>query len=423
MLQEPVTSILTLALPLADTLDLVSPLVMNHHRKVAFIAYRLGAELGLPLERKQALLLSGLFHDIGALSQKERLDSLSFEIKSPHQHAETGYQLLRDFPPFTAAAAIIRFHHVHWDDGSGQWHAGYSVPPESHIIHLADRIAVLLPGQPAVLDKAPEICREIRRLAGTWFHPDAVAAFENLAGKEYFWLDAASPSPTEQVRFIAAMEPVELGSAGIQDLTRLFSRVIDFRSAFTATHSSGVAACAEALAGLAGFSKREILLMRSAGHLHDLGKMAVPTNILEKNGKLTPAEYNIMRTHTYFGFRALQKIPLLETVNLWGSLHHERLDGSGYPFHLPGDDIPLGSRIMAVADVFTALAEDRPYRQGFPHAEALGFLAGMVKDGLLDGNIVDLLEANLTDVGEAVRAAAGEALGSYRRVVEQSRTG
>ncbi|MDR3562126.1 MAG: HD domain-containing protein [Negativicutes bacterium] len=412
----PTTSILKLAIPLSETLDLVSPLVMNHHRKVAYIAYLLGTELNLPLAQKRELLLSGIFHDVGALSRKDRIDSLLFDMNNPHQHAEIGYQLLREFGPFATAAKIIRFHHVRWDGGKGQYYAGCKVQLESHIIHLADRIAVLLPDPSVVLNKAKKIHQEILRLSGTWFHPDCVEAFGNLVDKEYFWLDAALP--TDPLCFIGDIDPVEPDSAVVRDLTRLFSRVIDFRSPFTATHSSGVAACAEVLARLIGFSKQDVRLMKSAGYLHDLGKLAIPTDILDKKARLTTSEYNTMRAHSYFGYRTLQKIPALQTINLWGSLHHERLDGSGYPFHLEGNDIPFGSRVIAVSDILTALLEDRPYRKGFSPDKALKMIAGMGRKGLLDGDLVNVLKLNFVEIKEILLNVSAETLGDYRRVFE-----
>lgn len=422
MFKQPVTSVLSLALPLSDTLDLVSPKLVNHHRRVALIAYLIGAELQLPLKQRRNLLLAGVFHDIGALSMHEKLDFLAFEIANPHTHAEIGYQLLRNFYPFSSVAGIVRHHHVPWNYGEGKRLRDAPVSQESHIIHLADRIAVMIPDQMSVLGRAEEIMQAIRRKSGELFVPELVDCVGELAKREHFWLDAASAKPTEPLHDIINLDLVELGPDGLQSLTELFSQVIDFRSPFTAAHSAGVAACAEMLAKLAGFSGKEQQLIRMAGHLHDLGKLAVPEEILEKKGPLNTSEWNYIRTHTFFGFRALQKIPLMETINIWGSLHHERLDGSGYPFHLRGDEIPLGSRIMAVADVFTALTEDRPYRQGMQLGEALAVLDGMAGDGAIDGNIVGILTANIGEVVDFRRGLVKQAYANYRRLFNQKTT-
>jgi len=118
--------------------------------------------------------------------------------------------------------------------------------------------------------------------------------------------------------------------------------------------------------------------MEVAGNLHDLGKMVIPNSILNKPDKLNKEETAIMRQHTYFTYTVLNSIGGISQIAEWAAFHHERLDGSGYPFHLGADKLGIGSRIMAVADVFTAISEDRPYRKGMSQQELGGFpvLAG-----------------------------------------------
>lgn len=414
MFKQPMASMLSIAATLSSTLNLVIPKMANHNRQVAFIAYMIGAELQLPLPVRKELFLAGILHDIGAFSQQEKLENMAFELADPHRHSEIGYRLLSGFTPFAAIADSVRFHHVHWANGAGANFNGQPVGQASHILHLADRVAVMLPEQTRVLGQAAMIRNAITARSGEWFQPELVEAFEELAGREHFWLDATAAMPTESLVDIVEGDTVEFDIAVLQGLSRIFSQLIDFRSPFTATHSSGVAATAEALAGLAGFSERELLMMRIAGYLHDLGKVTVPTEILEKPGRLSEAEWNVMRAHSYHGFRTLQKIPILQTINVWGSLHHEKLDGSGYPFHLTGADLPLGSRIMAVADVFAALAEDRPYRKGMLPQQALRVVTDMAKNGAIDAQIVGLLRDQLDLVDARRLAAVDQASISYR---------
>ncbi|MFA6612534.1 MAG: HD domain-containing phosphohydrolase, partial [Dehalococcoidales bacterium] len=153
-----------------------------------------------------------------------------------------------------------------------------------------------------------------------------------------------------------------------------------------------------------------------AGLLHDLGKLAVPTEILEKEGKLTADDFAIMRSHTYHTYRALEPIKPLKTVNEWASFHHERLDGNGYPFHITGPQLSLGSRIMAVADVSTALLEDRPYRAGMAQDEATRILERMSKDAI-DGDIVNILKANFEEVNSQRIIAQTESGKEYRKYI------
>jgi HD-GYP domain-containing protein (c-di-GMP phosphodiesterase class II) len=128
--------------------------------------------------------------------------------------------------------------------------------------------------------------------------------------------------------------------------------------------------------------------MLIAGYLHDIGKLAIDNAILEKRGKLVASEFNAIRAHTFFTYRLLSSIRGFETINRWASFHHEKLNGTGYPFHLTEESIPVGSRIMAVADVFTAITEPRPYRKGMGRDQAVSTLRSMVNIGALCGRAV-----------------------------------
>ncbi|MGI6706708.1 MAG: HD-GYP domain-containing protein [Clostridia bacterium] len=410
-----------LILCLSNTMDLMDPAIVNHHKQVAYIAYHIGEALGLAPELRRELLMAGALHDIGAFSLKEKLKALSFELENPHKHAEAGYSLLRIFKPLESAAVPIRFHHTPWAEGKGNEFRGKSVPIASHILHLSDRIAVLIDKRRPILSQVDAIRSKIREKSGSMFMPLLVKTFEAISIKEVFWLDLVSQNLFELLSRITDIQSFTLGIDGLVSFGKIISKMIDFRNPFTATHSTSVAMIAEALAALSGFSQKECKLMRAAGYLHDLGKLAVPVEYLEKPDKLSSNEYNIMKAHTYYTFQTLQSIEGLETVNAWASFHHERLDGSGYPFHLKAEDIPLGSRIMAVADVFTALTEDRPYRKSLSDREAVRILNDMAEKHALDRIVVHTLERNLTKI-HAFRAQAQESAATeYHSLTESDK--
>ncbi len=416
MIKEPRVQLFDLIECLSKAMDLVCPSLVNHHERVAYIAFSIGAEIGLPPERLRELVLAGSLHDSGALSLRERLDALRFDLEGPFEHAELGYLLLRSFEPLGAVARLVRHHHVPWDArGEVSDAVGEEIPLGSHILHLSDRVAVLIQDGEEPLGQVKGICEKINERSGTLFSPELLEVFRSLAVKEYFWLDAASDSPGGVLRSMVGLESTELGLRGLLGLSNLFRQIIDFRSRFTATHSVGVAVGAEALAREAGFSDRECLMMRVAGHLHDLGKLAVPVEVLEKPGRLTESEIGIIRSHTFHTYRILEPIRDLETINAWGAFHHERIDGTGYPFHHRGEDLSLGSRIMAVADVFTAVTEDRPYRAGMSKGETLRVLQRMAARRGLDPVVVGMLERRYDEIN-AVRIAAQRAAGDeYQR--------
>lgn len=406
---------------LSEAVDLVCPALVNHHERVAYIALSIGAGLNLPEKEKNELLLAGALHDIGAISLREKLDILQFETSGTRLHSELGYILLKSFAPLSGIADLVRFHHVSWSRGFGAEYKGNEVPVGSQILHLADRVAVLVKGQQEVLGQSDGICKKIREQSDRMFKPHLVEAFMELASREYFWFDLASPSINTILRRKATMETVITDMEGVFELAGLFRQVIDFRSRFTSTHSSGVSAAAYTLARLAKRSEQECMVVRAAGYLHDLGKLAVPKEILEKPAQLDGPERNIVKNHTYYTYRILETIPGLLEISSCAAFHHERLDGSGYPFHLTEKDISTAARIMAVADVFTAITEDRPYREGVSQDSALKILQDMARNAALDPDIVSLLGFYFEEVNAARISAQMAASREYEDIRHQLR--
>lgn len=410
MIQKTI-SILDIVESLSTAMDLISPSMMNHQRRVGYIAQKIAEEIGLPPIEQNNLLIAGFLHDCGALSLEEKFAAMRFEnglqTSALNIHAEAGYRLLKKFQPFLKAASAIRYHHRPWADGAGQESDKEPVPIASHILHLADRIDILIDQQQHILQQAKEIAKKIEKTSGVLLAPHLIEAFKSLAVKESFWLDIKSLTFTATWSGNSGFGHIRIDYDTLQELTAIFSQVIDFRSRFTATHSIGVSVCSVAMAHTLGMSENECIMMRIAGHFHDLGKLAVPKEILEKPSGLNEAEMNIVKAHAYYTKNILSKFRDLSAFTNWAAEHHERLDGQGYPFHFKNDALSLGSRIMAVADVFTAITEDRPYRKGMESPQAITILHNMAASQALDGDIVASLVANFDEInGVRVQAQA-----------------
>lgn len=417
MIREPKILLYELIMSLSQAVDLVSTSVADHHMKVAYIAFSLGVEMGLNAAEQDELILAGALHDIGALSLSERLEFLDFEVKNPHKHAELGYLLLNSFEPLRSVAEIIRYHHVPWSHGKGTVFNGNKVPFYSHIIHLADRVAVLINPKEEPITQAQGIIEKITAKKEKLFKTELVEIFTKLAVREYFWLEAASPSRSSMMFRGVLRASIVLDTDGLLSFAELFSKIIDFRSRHTATHSTGVAAVAEKIASIMGFSERETRDIKIAGYLHDLGKLSIPKEILDKEETLTDGEFNIIKRHAFFTFNLIDQIESMDHINTWASYHHERLDGSGYPFHLTEKTLPLGSRIIAVADIFTALTEDRPYRKGMADREVLAVIDELSDNGEIDSYIVSILKNNLAEISRLRLQAQQDAREEYQRIL------
>ena len=153
-------------------------------------------------------------------------------------------------------------------------------------------------------------------------------------------------------------------------------KLLEERNPHFRGHSQAVAGLSEAIAGKLGLPKEEVRWCRTAGFLHDIGMIAIPDRILEKSEALSPEEEAKVQAHCRIGRDILKPFPHLGPVPDMVFHHHERVDGSGYPSGLTGEDLPIGAQVVAVADSFRALVEPRPFRQAYPEGEAMEILSG-----------------------------------------------
>jgi HD-GYP domain-containing protein (c-di-GMP phosphodiesterase class II) len=164
-----------------------------------------------------------------------------------------------------------------------------------------------------------------------------------------------------------------------------------------------------------GLPSDDVVLVRRAALVHDVGVIGVSAGILDKASRLTEAERERIRTHPYLTGRTFSKPPALAAIGQLAAMHHERMDGSGYPSGLTADGIPMTARVISAADVYHALLEPRPHRPAWTRDAARQVLASEVTDGRLDG---DAVRAVLDSAGHRVRRPVGHASGLTTREVE-----
>ena len=238
-------------------LRLISPAIARHHDQVAYISQRLCEKLGFDEEDTLWITLSAALHDIGAVSLEESISDLRFENEYIHDHSLVGAIFLEHFVPLNKIAPIIKHHHQYWQPIGGMAVPQEEVPACSHIIHLADRAALMIDELDEVLSQRHRIIDYVKTHRGTMFHPEYVDAFLEIAGPEYFWLDIVSGSTEGVGERLFKLRNVVLFEEEVLSWTKFLSRIVDFRSPLNAQHSSGVASSAAALARIARFSEQE----------------------------------------------------------------------------------------------------------------------------------------------------------------------
>ncbi|MEO7218133.1 MAG: HD domain-containing phosphohydrolase [Gemmatimonadaceae bacterium] len=300
------------------------------------------------------------------------------------------------FPRATAEA--VRHLDEHWNGrGHPDGLAGPAIPLMSRIAGLAQVVDVFHQhdGTAAALKVA-------RARSGTWFDPSLVERVYGWRKESSWWERLDSTDPSDEV---IAAEPAPLmrwvSEEDLDVIAKAFADIIDAKSPYTYSHSRNVAAYG---LGIAREMRLDLATQRRvyrAGLLHDIGKLGVSNSILDKNGPLTGDERKAVERHPFFTWEILSRVPAFRDFAWSAALHHERLDGSGYPWHLSGNRLDMTARILCVSDVYEALTADRPYRAGLSWEESSRILG--------EGR------------GIAFDPAVLDALGSCRRAVADMR--
>ena len=398
-------------LALSDALDLVGVDDRQHGKRVGVMATVCARELGLSEAEQDFVFDLGLLHDCGVSSttvHQHLVGELDWE--GADAHCRRGEQLLADVDLLAGFAPYVRYHHTHWTAFPKSVDA--KVAQLANLVFLVDRVdAFTAPhyGDPALLYHRHAVVERIRALRGRLFAPELVDAFCRAAAPDAFWLFLESPHLDGVLAHIAGRaEPRRIGLTELRDLARLFSRIVDAKSHFTLQHSEGVAAVARCLAEWTGLPAERVAAIEIAGLLHDLGKLRVPDAILDKPGPLDARERAVIERHSFETAAILRRIPGFEEITLWAGGHHEALDGRGYPFGRRAGELGTEARIVAVADVFQALSQNRPYRAALPAEKIQAILRDFVAQGHLDGTLVERLIAHYPEAARAARAPAGE---------------
>ncbi len=369
----------------------------NHGKRVGYIASQLAHALGFSEADIQFSFELGMLHDCGVSTEQMHSNLVNhFDWDDAYIHCEIGHRLLKDFAPLAKYAEPILYHHTSWKELKTKNISDYDARM-ANLIFLADRIDVLGAAhyETDILLFQQEITQSISACQNTYFDPEIVAAFLKIESSEAFWIALSGRHIiryTWDMGLISSDEYLTL--AQLKQMSLMMAYIVDQKSPFTAEHSVRVADVAKHIAVKADLPEYQRDEIEIASLLHDIGKLHTPDAILDKPAPLDKSERAIMNQHSYETYEILRQISGLGEVAKWAAFHHEGINGGGYPFHLGEKDLSIEARIIAVADVFQALIQERPYRKGVERQDALAILNTQVQARKLDSDIVSLVEKN-----------------------------
>jgi HD-GYP domain-containing protein (c-di-GMP phosphodiesterase class II) len=441
----PTIPIAELLAALSHALDLTEGAPAGHTLRSCMIAMRIADTIGLNTDDRTALYYAMLLKDAGCSSNAARITALfgaddhrvkprmkivdanhrirlaieTFRtaggdqgVRSRIAHflgiarggsvsreliairCERGANIARQmgFPENTCDA--IRSLDEHWNgNGHPTGLKGAAIPLLSRIANLAQTIDIFVGAQ-----GVPAAMRMVKDRRKTWFDPQLADLVLKWKTDASWWIWLRESSPETEVAALELTTPQRMVDAsGLDLVAQSFADIVDAKSPFTYRHSTNVSRWARALGAKFFAQEAELTRLARAGLLHDIGKLGVSNTILDKAGPLVDDERRLMQAHPVHTWEILRRVNVFADFAKLASLHHEKLDGSGYPWNVPAEGLDLQARILIVADIFEALTADRPYRAGMPVAAALTLLE-RDRGTKLDGRVLDALAQVSTEM-------------------------
>lgn len=388
------------------TLNYVDPRLVNHGKRVSYLVYNALKRYG---KYKDDIIgkvvLLALLHDIGAYKTEEIDKMVQFETERVWEHSVYGYLFIKNFTPLSEFAPIILFHHANCRE---LMHLTPDMRELAQIIYIADRIDVLY--QTSDLDvKTFKEHFDIRR--DTQFYSHLL----DLFFYDGFKNSLNGINDDEQFNNILYYNINAKDTEAFIQMT-VFS--IDFKSAQTVTHTIAVACVSNYLSKFIDIDPEEKEWLYTGAMLHDLGKISTPPEILEKTERLTGVETEIMRKHVLITEEIL-KDEIDEVCIQLSIRHHEKLNGTGYPYGLKASNLTTAQRLIAVADIFSALYGTRTYKKSFTKKEITDILKGMAKHGYIDEYITSTVIKKLNRIINEVKKTSEPILKVYDQIQEE----
>lgn len=395
------------------TLNHVDERLVDHGIRVAYITLKMLEAEGCS-DRKSIrdLCFLTMVHDVGAYKTEEINNMVQFETGNVWNHSIYGYLFLKYLSPFSELAPVILYHHTDCDKLAGIPGLQRDLLKWAQMVNLSDRVDVCIQTGEGV-----NIIEYLERFSDRKFSSEVIDLFKKAEKRDQILEklgDSANQRKISKEVFEALGNP-SFSRKEIETYLKMIVYAIDFRSPFTVIHTITTTSISQELARLMEMQEIEITQIYYGALLHDLGKIGIPVEILEFPGKLSPQAMKIMKTHVDITEEIMngEMEPVIANIAL---RHHEKMDGSGYPRGLKGEVLTPSERIVAIADIVSALNGRRSYKDAFGKEKIVGILTEMKEDGLLCEKTVDVMIRHFDEIMENVRNTCEPVLNVYDHI-------
>ncbi|MDR5588082.1 HD-GYP domain-containing protein [Clostridium aquiflavi] len=379
--------------------------LLDHGEKVSYILLKLlQADGSYTDDEVLKLCTVAIFHDIGAYKVSERNKLIEIDSIAPINHAIYGSLFIKYFSPVSEMHKVVLGHH--FTDTEIKEKNIKDMPNEALLMGLADYISLLHL-------KHNKINKSLIINRTKAYKKENIDLY--LKALETTDFNKKLEDNTYKDELIEFFDKKYISREEIINYIKMLTYAIDFRSEITVKHTIVVQAMSYEVAKLMNFDDDLCIKIKISAMIHDIGKIATPINILEKPGKLTDEEFEIMKDHAIIGYKILSNLDIDDIRDI-AMAHHEKLDGTGYPFGLKGEEISREARIVAIADIFSALMAVRSYKDEFSKDRIVEILKNMANSNKVDYNIVQLVVENYDYIVERVKQETDDLIKIYEDI-------
>lgn len=389
------------------TINSVDKRLLNHGEQVAYIMLNLlKAEGSYNEEELLKICAISIFHDIGAYKVTERDKLVGVDVIAPIEHAVYGSLFIKYFSPLSDLYDIVLTHHF-----TNKYYQDKHIDvisKEGLLLNFADYIdRVYLNKNASTKDYIKENKDYLKEHIDLFVEADKRFDFINklldgsYSDELYGFFDTKLLTREEVIAY-----------------SKMLAYSIDFRSEATVKHTILVEAISYQIAKLYGLDEKTLTTIKVAATLHDIGKIAIPVEILEKPGKLTDDEFEIIKSHAIIGYNILSDLKIDDIRDI-GTLHHEKVDGSGYPFGFKEKEITAEMKIVGIADIISALLGVRSYKEEFNKDKIIKILNNMVQYNKIDAKITKLFIENYDYIIQEATNESSDLMEKYLNITNE----